>query len=65
MFNTDYLYFVVLQELCGGDAILQLVQNILKLLEHDDPLLASVVDRLKSKVLSIVSPIMCRHYLHK
>ncbi|MFS7944649.1 putative nodulin homeobox protein [Helianthus anomalus] len=53
------------KELCGGGAILQLVQNTLKLPEHDDPLLASVVDRIKSEVLSIVSPIMCRHYLHK
>ncbi|MFS8025664.1 hypothetical protein Hanom_Chr16g01477751 [Helianthus anomalus] len=65
MFNTDYLYFVVLQELCGGGVILQLVQNTLKLPEHDDPRLACVVDRLKSEVLSIVSPIMCRHYPHK
>ncbi|MFS7985795.1 hypothetical protein Hanom_Chr11g01002811 [Helianthus anomalus] len=55
----------VFPELCGGGAILQLLQNTLKLPEHDDPLLASVVDRLKSKVLCIASPIVCRRYLHK
>ncbi|KAF5821882.1 hypothetical protein HanXRQr2_Chr01g0020011 [Helianthus annuus] len=41
----------VMQELCGGGAVFRLVQNTLKLPQHDDPKLASVVNRLKSKVL--------------
>ncbi|KAJ0791128.1 putative nodulin homeobox protein [Helianthus annuus] len=54
IFNT-----VFLQELCGGGAIFRLVENTLKLSQYDDPKLSSVVNRLKSKVLSIVSPITC------
>ncbi|KAF5820443.1 putative nodulin homeobox protein [Helianthus annuus] len=50
------------KELCGGGAVFRLVENTLKLSQYDDPKLSSVVNRLKSKVLSIVSPIMCRHY---
>ncbi|KAJ0946303.1 putative nodulin homeobox protein [Helianthus annuus] len=42
------------KELCEGGAIFSLVQNTLKLSQHDDTTLASVVDRLKAKVLSIM-----------
>ncbi|KAJ0823748.1 putative nodulin homeobox protein [Helianthus annuus] len=42
------------KELCGGGAIFRLVENTLKLSQYDDPKLSSVVNRLKSKVLSIV-----------
>ncbi|KAJ0493225.1 putative nodulin homeobox protein [Helianthus annuus] len=49
------------KELCGGGAVFRLVQDTLNLPQHDDPFLESVVNRLKAKVLSIVSPITCRH----
>ncbi|MFS7901798.1 putative nodulin homeobox protein [Helianthus anomalus] len=50
------------KELCGGGAVFRLVENTLKLSQYDDPKFSSVVNRLKSKALSIVSPITCRHY---
>ncbi|XP_022027770.1 nodulin homeobox-like [Helianthus annuus] len=42
------------KELCGGGAVFRLVENTLKLSQYDDPKLSSVVNRLKSKVLSIM-----------
>ncbi|XP_021995724.2 nodulin homeobox-like [Helianthus annuus] len=42
------------KELCGGGAVFRLVQDTLNLPQHDDPILESVVNRLKAKVLSIM-----------
>ncbi|KAJ0493230.1 putative nodulin homeobox protein [Helianthus annuus] len=42
------------RELCGGGAVFRLVQDTLNLPQHDDPILESVVNRLKAKVLSIM-----------
>ncbi|XP_021995725.1 nodulin homeobox-like [Helianthus annuus] len=42
------------KELCGGGVVFRLVQDTLNLPQHDDPILESVVNRLKAKVLSIM-----------